>query len=68
MLLLDLLSLAALAPAWHLAGRATQRLQLPAITGIMLVSPLLARPLLCAVVVYKQLRTELSRSTGSCAT
>ena len=46
MLLLDLLSLAVLAPAWHLAGRATQRLQLPAITGIMLVSPQLAP---CAV-------------------
>jgi hypothetical protein len=45
MLLLDLLSLAVLAPAWHLAGRATQRLQLPAITGIMLVSP---RLVLCA--------------------
>ena len=37
MLLVDLLSLAVLGPAWHLAGRAAQRLQLPAITGIMLV-------------------------------
>lgn len=28
--------LAVLAPVWHLAGRATQRLQLPAITGMIL--------------------------------
>lgn len=32
----SLLALAVLAPVWHLAGRAAQRLQLPAITGIML--------------------------------
>jgi hypothetical protein len=31
-------ALAVLAPIWHLAGRAAQRLQLPAITGMMLVS------------------------------
>lgn len=37
MMLIDLMSLAVLGPAWHLAGRAAQRLQLPAITGIMLV-------------------------------
>ena len=32
------LSVAVLAPLWHQAGRGTQRLHLPAITGIMLVS------------------------------
>jgi hypothetical protein len=30
--------LAVLAPVWHLSGRAAQRLQLPAITGMILVS------------------------------
>lgn len=34
---LALLSLALLAPLWHSVGRGTQLLNLPAITGIMLV-------------------------------
>ena len=36
--LLGYVAIVLLAPVWHLAGRATQRLQLPAITGMMLVS------------------------------